>query len=143
MSLTLRATDATLGALITDIDLANLSDDQWRDIEAAFHAYGVLFFPGQHLSARAQLAFALRFGEIEVLAPGMTTIPIANKTPDGKILAADAERMKLLRGNEGWHTDSSYMRLAAKASVWSAQVFAGVGQPDRMGGRTRGLRCAG
>ena len=27
-----------------------------------------------------------------------------------------------MRGNEGWHTDSSYMPLAAKASVLSAQV---------------------
>ena len=30
--------------------------------------------------------------------------------------------MQILRGNEGWHTDSSYMPLAAKASVLSAEV---------------------
>ena len=35
---------------------------------------------------------------------------------------ADEHRYKSLRGNEGWHTDSSYMPLAAKASVLSAQV---------------------
>ena len=32
-----------------------------------------------------------------------------------------------LRGNEGWHTDSSYMPLAAKASVLSAQVVPSAG----------------
>jgi alpha-ketoglutarate-dependent taurine dioxygenase len=127
MSLNLRPTDATLGAVITGVDLTNLSAAQWHDIEAAFLEYGVLFFPGQHLSARAQLAFALRFGEVEVLAEGMTTIPIANKSADGKLLEADSERMKLLRGNEGWHTDSSYMRLASKAAVLSAQVLPGSG----------------
>ena len=37
-------------------------------------------------------------------------------------MAADEHRFKSLRGNEGWHTDSSYMPLAAKASVLSAQV---------------------
>ncbi len=127
MSLTLRPTDATLGAVITDIDLTRLDNAQWRDIENAFLEYGVLFFPGQHLSAEAQLDFALRFGEIEVLAAGMTTIPIANKAPDGQLLEAESERMKLLRGNEGWHTDSSYMRLSAKASVLSAHVLPSTG----------------
>jgi alpha-ketoglutarate-dependent taurine dioxygenase len=37
-------------------------------------------------------------------------------------MGADEHRFKSLRGNEGWHTDSSYMPLAAKASVLSAQV---------------------
>jgi len=30
--------------------------------------------------------------------------------------------MQIMRGNEGWHTDSSYMPLAAKASVLSAHT---------------------
>jgi alpha-ketoglutarate-dependent taurine dioxygenase len=30
--------------------------------------------------------------------------------------------MQVMMGNEGWHTDSSYMRLSAKASVLSAHV---------------------
>ncbi len=123
MALTLRPTGATFGATITGVELAALSTEQWGDIEAAFNEYGVLFFPQQHLSAEAQLAFALRFGEIEVLVDGMTTVPIANKSADGKLLHTDSERMKLLRGNEGWHTDSSYVHLAAKASVLSAHVL--------------------
>lgn len=122
MSLSLRPTDATLGAVITDVKLGALDAAAWHDIENAFLDYGLLIFPGQHLSAKVQLEFALRFGEIEVLAEGMTTIPIANKAPDGKLLEAESDRMKLLRGNEGWHTDSSYMRLASKAAVLSAHV---------------------
>lgn len=127
MSLTLHPTDATLGAVITDVDLTRLKPEQWRDIETAFLTYGALFFPAQHLDAQAQLGFALRFGEIEVLAAGMTTIPIANKALDGQLLEGDSERMKLLRGNEGWHTDSSYMHLSAKASVLCAHVLPSTG----------------
>ena len=123
MSLTLRPTDTTLGAVITGVNLAHLSTQQWQDIEAAFYEYGVLFFPAQHLSAKAQLDFALRFGDIEVLVEGMQTIPVANKGPDGALLAENSHRMQLLRGNEGWHTDSSYVPLAAKASVLSAHVL--------------------
>ena len=123
MSLTLRPTDATLGAVITGVNLDALTTPQWQVIETAFYEYGVLFFPAQHLSAQTQLEFAQRFGAIEVLVAGMQTIPIANKGPDGALLEENSERMKLLRGNEGWHTDSSYMPLAAKVSVLSAHVL--------------------
>jgi alpha-ketoglutarate-dependent taurine dioxygenase len=39
----------------------------------------------------------------------------------------DAHRMQLMRGNEGWHTDSSYMPRAAKASVLSAHIVPSAG----------------
>jgi alpha-ketoglutarate-dependent taurine dioxygenase len=39
----------------------------------------------------------------------------------------DGTVMQMLRGNEGWHTDSSYMPLAAKASMLSAHVVPGSG----------------
>ena len=70
------------------------------------------------------MAFATRFGDIELLAadPEQKAVAISNQKPDGSVMGADEHRFKSLRGNEGWHTDSSYMPLAAKASVLSAQV---------------------
>ena len=123
MTLHIEPTTATVGATVTGVRLAALDDATWRAIEDAFHTHALLVFPGQHLSADEQLAFARRFGDIEILAEGMTTIPLSNKAESGELLAPDSERMKLLRGNEGWHTDSSYMPLAAKASVLSAHVL--------------------
>ncbi|MGE0373585.1 MAG: TauD/TfdA dioxygenase family protein [Gammaproteobacteria bacterium] len=123
MPMSVTPTSATLGATVTGVRLAALGDHEWEEIHRAFLAYGVLFFPGQHLQAAEQLAFARRFGEIEILVPGLTTIPISNKDEHGNFHTADSHRMKLLRGNEGWHTDSSYMPLAAKASVLSAHVL--------------------
>jgi alpha-ketoglutarate-dependent taurine dioxygenase len=80
--------------------------------------------PGQHLTEDEQVAFANRFGDLELLAPdpAQKAVAISNQKPDGTIMNADEHRFKSLRGNEGWHTDSSYMPLAAKASVLSAQV---------------------
>jgi len=114
----------TLGAEVSGVRLGALDDGDWRAIEQAFHEHALLVFPAQHLDDPQQLAFARRFGEIEVLVEGKTTIAISNRGERGQPLRDDSVFMQLLRGNEGWHTDSSYMPLAAKASVLSAHVVA-------------------
>ena len=122
MALCIEPTDATLGAIVTGIDLGALEDHAWHAIEQAFHDHGVLIFPGQHLSAEEQYAFAGRFGDIEHLAPerNLKVVPISNRRPDGMPIYAEGHGAKILKGNEGWHTDSSYMPLSAKASILSA-----------------------
>jgi alpha-ketoglutarate-dependent taurine dioxygenase len=127
MACTISPCAATLGAVVTGVRLAALDAEEWRAIEDAFHAHAVLIFPGQHLSADEQVAFARRFGEIEQLAPGRDTLPISNRKPDGTLWADGEGPMPILHGNEGWHTDSSYLPLAAKASVLSAEVVASRG----------------
>src|SRR5947207_8259815 len=116
--------DATLGAVVTGLDLARMDALTWKTVEQALHEYAVLVFPAQHLTEGEQVAFAHRFGEIELLAadPEQKAVAISNQKPDGSVMGADEHRFKSLRGNEGWHTDSSYMPLAAKASILSAQV---------------------
>ncbi|MDA0824052.1 MAG: TauD/TfdA family dioxygenase [Proteobacteria bacterium] len=127
MPLTIQPTDATLGATITNVSLSSLDDASWQAIESAFYEFGVLIFPGQHLSAQAQIAFAQRFGELEILVENLKTIPVSNQDGTGALIDEDSHQMKLLMGNEGWHTDSSYMPLAAKASVLSAHVLPSAG----------------
>lgn len=120
--LTIEALDATLGAAVTGVDLTDLDGATWALVESAFHEYGVLVFPGQHLSAEAQAVFAKRFGDIEHIVADTETVAVSNQRTDGSLLDEDDLRMAVLKGNEGWHTDSSYMPLAAKASVLSAHV---------------------
>ncbi len=121
--------DATLGARITNIDLANLDDATWRVVEDAFHEYGVLVFPGQGLSPEDQYDFACRFGEIEVTRPGCEgqTVYISNEKDAGKVFSPEETRFKQLRGNEGWHIDSTYMPIAAKAGLLQANVIPSTG----------------
>ncbi len=130
MQPTITPLDATLGATVTGIDLANLDEAAWQLVEDAFHEYAALVFPAQNLTEAAQIAFALRFGEIELLrGDDAKAVAISNQKADGGLLQPEDHRYQTLRGNEGWHTDSSYMPLAAKASILSAQVV-----PSRGGG---------
>ena len=114
--------DATLGAVVTGVALADLPDEAWPEVEAAFHRHALLVFPDQHLDADEQVAFAKRFGDIEVLFAGYEAIPISTIDGEGKVLEPDNPIMQIVRGNQGWHTDSTYMPTSAKASVLSAQV---------------------
>ena len=124
MPITVTPTDATLGAVVTNVDLAELDDDTWQEIHAAFLEHGLLVFPGQNLDEESQGAFALRFGNIEKLSPRQDrpTVKFSNKKADGSIAKTGDEQYKLLKGNEGWHTDSTYMPLAAKAGMLMALV---------------------
>jgi alpha-ketoglutarate-dependent taurine dioxygenase len=125
MTITVTPVDATLGAVITDVDLANLTDESWAEIHAAFLQYGVLVFPGQHLGEEAQSAFARRFGGIEQLSPKQAgaTIEFTNRKEDGSLVKPDEYGFKIMKGNEGWHTDSTYMPIASKAAMLSALVI--------------------
>lgn len=110
------AVDATLGAVVTGLRLADLDDTTWATVEHAFHEHAVLVFPDQHLTSEEQKTFGRRFGPLEFRSA------ISNTTKEGELLGPDAPSMSILRGNEGWHTDSSYMPIAAKASMLSAHV---------------------
>jgi alpha-ketoglutarate-dependent taurine dioxygenase len=110
----------TFGAVITDVDLNRLDAALWARVEDAFHEHAALVFPAQFLSEEAQVAFGRRFGKIEILRENATAVQITNKKPDGSHYEPDEFRFKALRGNEGWHMDSTYMPLAAKAGLLSA-----------------------
>jgi alpha-ketoglutarate-dependent taurine dioxygenase len=114
--------DATLGAVVTGVRLAGLTDDEWLEVEHAFHEHAVLVFPGQDLTSPDQISFAQRFGPIEVLVDGYDAVPISTVDRTGEVMAPDHPVMQVVRGNQGWHTDSTYMSVSAKASVLSARV---------------------
>ena len=104
------------------VSLAALTNNEWNEIEATFHEYALLIFPDQHLTAAQQVEFAERFGEIEHLFGDTGIVPISNQRGDGSLLADGEPSMEIMGGNEGWHTDSSYMPVSAKASVLSAHT---------------------
>lgn len=130
MSITITPIEgATLGAVITSVELGALDDDAWSEIHGAFLDYGVLVFPDQHLDAESQGRFALRFGATERMSPKHDTqsFAISNRKADGSLAAEGEEQYKILRGNEGWHTDSTYMPLASKAAMLTAVTLPPVG----------------
>ncbi|MCS5567620.1 MAG: TauD/TfdA family dioxygenase [Pseudomonadales bacterium] len=122
MSITIEPKDATLGATITGIDLAQLDHANWKTVRQAFLEFGVLIFPGQKLSDDAQIAFASRFGELET-----ELTAISNERADGEIVDDNDLPYWILRGNERWHIDSSFKPLAAKASCLTAMAVPNAG----------------
>ena len=111
--------DANFGAVVTGVRLAALDDTTWRELYRAWLDYALLIFPGQHLSRAEQIAFAQRFGPLE-----FNLAPLSNVKADGslRVEADNDDVIKVLKGNMGWHADSTYMPVQAKGAVFSAQV---------------------
>ena len=122
-----RPLDASFGAVVTGLKLAALSDADFAALYAAWLDHALLIFPGQHLTRDEQIAFARRFG-----APEFELAPISNVRADGSLRIDDGtdDAVKVLKGNMGWHTDSTYMPVQAKGAVFTAHVV-----PDE-GGET-------
>lgn len=115
---------ATFGAVVTGLRLAELPDDAFRALYAAWLDYALLIFPGQHLTKEEQVAFARRFGPLE-----FELAPLSNVRSDGSLRPDDGsdDVMKVLKGNMGWHQDSTYMPVQAKGAVFTCHVAPGTG----------------
>lgn len=109
---------ATFGAVVTDIRLAELSQEAFDALYKAWLDYGLLIFRGQHLAWDEQIAFAKRFGPLEIEIGALS-----NLLPDGTVRPSEGEvddMVKVLKGNMTWHQDSTYMPIQAKGGMLSA-----------------------
>ena len=128
MTVEITPTDATLGAVVSNVRLNALDDDVFATIEHAWHSHAVLIFPGQHLSEEEQVDFSHRFGPLERSLTKThtkgdpTIIHLSNVKKDGTLWGARSDTGLMLKGNNYWHTDSSYKRIPAKASLLSAKI---------------------
>ncbi len=109
-------TSGALGALISGVDLTGpLANDTIGKIRAALNDHGVIFFREQNLSPEQHIAFAERFGKINInrffkAAPGYPEIAEVRKEPEQKTNIGG-----------GWHTDHSYDEIPALGSVLLAR----------------------
>jgi alpha-ketoglutarate-dependent taurine dioxygenase len=110
---------ATFGATVTGLSLPGLTDAQFAALHAAWLDHALLIFPAQHLTKDEQVAFARRFGPLE-----FDLAPLSNVRSDGSLRADDGtdDVMKILKGNMGWHQDSTYMPIQAKGAVFTCHV---------------------
>src|ERR1700730_12773282 len=116
--------DASFGAVVRGIKVTALDDTAWRELYAAWLKYALLIFPGQHLERDQQIAFAKRFGPLE-----FEMAALSNVKSDGtlRLEKDNDDMMKVLKGNMGWHCDSTYMPVQAKGAVFSAEVVRSIG----------------
>ena len=120
----IRPLDASFGAIVTNLKLAELSEAEFAALYGAWLDYALLIFPEQHLTREEQIAFAKRFGP-----PEFEIAPISNVRPDGSVRPDDNadDVIKVLKGNMGWHCDSTYMPVQAKGAVFTCHVTPGEG----------------
>src|SRR5580692_10695332 len=116
--------DASFGAVVRGIKVTELDDATWRALYAAWLDYALLIFPEQHLPRDQQIAFAKRFGPLE-----FEMAALSNVKSDGtlRLEKDNDDMMKVLKGNMGWHCDSTYMPVQAKGAVFSAEVVPATG----------------
>ena len=105
-----KATEA-VGALVEDVDLGQVTDDQFAELRAAFHDHGALFFRNQTLTPEQHIAFAERWGDIDI---NRFFTPVEDYPQIAKVLKEPDQEMNI---GGGWHTDHSYDKIPAMGSV--------------------------
>ncbi len=111
-TINVRPIAAALGVEIDGVDLAAGPDEaQFEEIRRAYHQYGVIFFRDQTLTPEQHIAFAERWGSINI-----------NRffaTVDGYPMIAEVRKEPDQNDNIGgdWHTDHSYDTAPAMGSV--------------------------
>ena len=102
-------TGGALGAEVTGVDLANLTDELFSELYDAWLKYQVLFFRDQELSLDAHIALGRRFGELEIH-------PFIKKVDDDhkEIIEIDSERGGTA---DSWHSDVTFSATPPMASI--------------------------
>ena len=122
MAMSVRPLTSTVGAEISGVDLAALSDAEFAQIERAWHRYSALLFRGQELTDDNLLDFSRRLGELDPppnqehgrqSPPGYPDIYVVSNVLDDKGQPIGA----LGAGEAVWHTDMSYLELPPDASM--------------------------
>ena len=109
-------TSGALGAVISGVDLsAPVEAAAIGEMRAALNEHGVIFFHGQKIAPEKHIAFAEKFGAINInrffkTAPGYPQIAEVRKEPEQKTNIGG-----------GWHTDHSYDQIPALGSMLLAR----------------------
>ncbi|HUH84232.1 MAG TPA: TauD/TfdA family dioxygenase [Stellaceae bacterium] len=121
-----------LGAEVLDLEVAAISDTDFPALYAAFLKHQLLLFRDQSLPPAGQVAFARRFGEVQVhvmdqyrasVYPELYTL--SNLDAEGRPSGKHPDR-----GTLAWHTDGSWRPVTGQATMLYAE------QMPRSGGGT-------
>jgi len=111
---------SVMGGEVRGIDLSRpLDEPTWRAIEAAFHRYKLLRFPGQRLREAQQVAFSRYFGDLQIHVLEQFRHPqqpeiyvLSNVDKTGNTTGRHPDRGTLV-----WHSDLSFQRRPALATI--------------------------
>jgi alpha-ketoglutarate-dependent 2,4-dichlorophenoxyacetate dioxygenase len=118
-----------LGVEIVGVDVRRVDAGAFTAIVDAFEEHSVLLFRGQTLDDEAQIAFSRRFGPLETTIRTVVSQSrdrpeisnLANVDADDRLIPRGDRRNLFNAGNQMWHTDSSFKRVPAHASLLSGR----------------------
>ena len=109
-------TGPAVGAEIRGVDLAvGLSDDDFVTVRQAFIDHGVVFFRDQDITPDQHLAFAQRWGEINV---NRFFQPVTTHPQVAQVLKEPDQTTNI---GANWHTDHTYDQVPAMCSILYAR----------------------
>ena len=125
-----RALTPNLGAEISGIELStDMGEAAFRAVYQAFLRYQVLLFPPQDLPPGDQVAFARRFGEVQVHvmnqyhADGHPELyRLSNLDEQGRPNGRHPDK-----GTLAWHTDGSWRRVTGQATIIYGEIVSETG----------------
>ncbi len=117
MAIEIRRHAGGCGAEVLGVDLRDLSAAEMEAIRQAYADNGVIFFRGQSLTEDEHIAFARRWGEIDInkFFPHIAGYP--------EIARVGKEKEQKTNIGGGWHTDHSYDEIPAMGSILVARVL--------------------
>jgi alpha-ketoglutarate-dependent 2,4-dichlorophenoxyacetate dioxygenase len=138
MTITVYPVTPSFAAEIGDVDLSEqVAPADLRAIKEAFTQYAVLIFPNQLLSQDEHLDFARHFGPLETtigvyrkdapLRLRKEFADVSNLNHDNEVWGKESRLRLFQLGNRLWHTDSSFKRLPALASLLYARSIPPIG----------------
>ena len=117
MQLKVTSLSAVMGAEISGVDLAHLTDQDFKIIQKAFHDHLVIAVRDQNLSPQDQIAFTSRFGELETQANALYAIP---GYPEVLVISNDIKNGRpvgLIDAGDFWHSDSQSRDKPSTATI--------------------------
>jgi alpha-ketoglutarate-dependent 2,4-dichlorophenoxyacetate dioxygenase len=104
--------------------------EAYKAVRSAFEEHSLLLFRNQPVADDIQVAFSRAFGPLELtkvasLGAGGFYSRLTNIGPRGEIVPPDHRQVLVAQANALWHTDSSFKKTPALASVLSAHVLPG------------------
>ena len=117
------------GVEVRGIDILDVATDAdaYKAVRSAFEEHSLLVFRDQPIADDVQAAYSRAFGPLEltkVSSLGQNTFysRLTNKA-NGKVVPPDHRQVLVAKANALWHTDSSFKKTPALASVLTARVL--------------------
>ena len=133
--------DQEFYSIVSDIDVKDMSDSEFNDLRKVIESYGVTAIKDQSINDDEQIKFSERFGELEIsigtnakkennpyIKPQISRISNVNIATN-EMLPAEDHKVIFDRGNNVWHSDSSFKPIPSKFSILSAREI-----PEEGGG---------